>query len=215
MSRRVTRGHRCRERPIPLFKLPDDELVAHVWACRLKQLADLRGAAPTDITLEMALSVVEPTLGMDTTNVAMAGIEKVLKAIASGNVTVAAKMIRELLLGGAANVGMRNQIATARRKQSERADRIRLMLDACPHHTMIGIRDRALPARGFAGALRRSELVALQVSDLEEVPDGYRLTIRRSKTDQTGEGAEIVIPPRPPDPARGCGPGVATGRLYR
>jgi hypothetical protein len=47
---------------------------------------------------------------------------------------------------------------------------------------------------GFAGAFRRSELVALQVSDLAEVPYGYRVTIRRSKTDQTGEGAEIVIP---------------------
>jgi hypothetical protein len=41
---------------------------------------------------------------------------------------------------------------------------------------------------GFAGAFRRSELMALQVSDLAEVPDGYRVTIRRSKTDQTGQG---------------------------
>ena len=36
--------------------------------------------------------------------------------------------------------------------------------------------------------------MALQVSDLKEVADGYRVTIRRSKTDQAGEGAEIVIP---------------------
>jgi integrase len=45
---------------------------------------------------------------------------------------------------------------------------------------------RALLALGFAGAFRRSELVALQVADLEEVADGYRVTIGRSKTDQTG-----------------------------
>ena len=32
------------------------------------------------------------------------------------------------------------------------------------------------------------------MSDLKEVADGYRVTIRRSKTDQAGEGAEIVIP---------------------
>jgi hypothetical protein len=37
-------------------------------------------------------------------------------------------------------------------------------------------------------------LVALTVADLTECPDGYRVLIRRSKTDQTGEGAEIVIP---------------------
>jgi site-specific recombinase XerD len=36
-----------------------------------------------------------------------------------------------------------------------------------------GIRDRALPLLGFAGAFRRSELVALDVADLEETEDGY------------------------------------------
>jgi integrase len=39
------------------------------------------------------------------------------------------------------------------------------MLDACPH-TLIGKRDRALLAPGFAGAFRRAELVALEVADL-------------------------------------------------
>jgi integrase len=90
--------------------------------------------------------------------------------------------------------GIRRTVGTApRKKAAATADRIRAMLDACPD-SMIGIRDRALLALGFAGAFRRSELVALQVADLEEVADGYRVTIRRSKTDQTGEGAEIVIP---------------------
>lgn len=90
--------------------------------------------------------------------------------------------------------GIRRTIGTApNRKSAATADRIRAMLDACPG-TMIGIRDRALLALGFAGAFRRSELAALQVSDLEEVADGFRVTIRRSKTDQTGEGAEIVVP---------------------
>ena len=59
---------------------------------------------------------------------------------------------------------------------------------------MIGRRDRALLALGFAGAFRRSELCALQVDDLVEVPDGLRVLIRRSKTDQTGEGQEVAIP---------------------
>jgi integrase len=46
----------------------------------------------------------------------------------------------------------------------------------------------------LAGAFRRSELVALDVADLEETDDGYRVTIRRSKTDQEGQGAVIAIP---------------------
>ena len=49
-------------------------------------------------------------------------------------------------------------------------------------------RDRALLAVGFAGGFRRSELVALEVADLAEVPEGYQVTVRRSKTDQAGAG---------------------------
>jgi hypothetical protein len=57
---------------------------------------------------------------------------------------------------------------------------------------LIGKRDAALIALGFAGAFRRSELAAaLLVDDLTEVPDGLRVLIRRSKTDQEGQGAEM------------------------
>ena len=54
-------------------------------------------------------------------------------------------------------------------------------------------RDRALLAVGFAGGFRRSELVALEVADLEEVPEGYRVTVRRSKADQDGRGMTKAI----------------------
>ena len=57
-----------------------------------------------------------------------------------------------------------------------------------------GTRDRALLLLGFAGAFRRSELVALDVADLvEETEDGFKITIRRSKTDQGGHGVTITI----------------------
>jgi integrase len=46
----------------------------------------------------------------------------------------------------------------------------------------------------LASALRRSELVALQVSDILRDQPGLRVTIRRSKTDQEGRGAVIAIP---------------------
>jgi integrase len=55
-------------------------------------------------------------------------------------------------------------------------------------------RDRALLLIGFAGALRRSELVALDVGDVEYVHQGIAITLRRSKTDQDGEGHKIGIP---------------------
>jgi integrase len=56
-----------------------------------------------------------------------------------------------------------------------------------------GRRDRALLLVGFAGCLRRSELVALRAEDLEETPLGLRIYLAKSKTDQEGEGAWIDI----------------------
>ena len=57
-----------------------------------------------------------------------------------------------------------------------------------------GRRDRLLLLFGFVGALRRAELVALQVDDVAVVTGGLRLRIRRGKTDQAGQGAEIGLP---------------------
>jgi site-specific recombinase XerD len=58
-----------------------------------------------------------------------------------------------------------------------------------------GLRDCALLLLGFAGAFRRSELVALDVGDLQFCSDGLRVTIRKSKTDQEGFGTTIAIAP--------------------
>lgn len=60
--------------------------------------------------------------------------------------------------------------------------------------TTAGLRDRALLLIGFAGALRRSEIVALEVEDLTAVDDGLTIRVRRSKTDQEGQGATLAIP---------------------
>ena len=60
--------------------------------------------------------------------------------------------------------------------------------------TATDYRDRALLLLGFAGALRRSELVALNVEDLDFCIEGLRVTIRHSKTDQAGATQQIAIP---------------------
>ncbi|MCJ2074515.1 site-specific integrase [Methylobacterium sp. E-016] len=54
--------------------------------------------------------------------------------------------------------------------------------------------NRALLALGFAGAFRRSELVALDVADLRDDAEGLRVLVRRSKVDQEGQGFEKAIP---------------------
>jgi integrase len=55
-------------------------------------------------------------------------------------------------------------------------------------------RDKAILLLGFAGAVRRSELVALNVEDITSHAHGIELLIRKSKTDQEGEGRTVFIP---------------------
>ena len=66
------------------------------------------------------------------------------------------------------------------------------MVAASPD-TLRGKRDRALVLLGFAGALRRSELVGLDLADIEEVELGLLVSIRQSKTDQEGKGSTIAV----------------------
>jgi site-specific recombinase XerD len=56
------------------------------------------------------------------------------------------------------------------------------------------IRDKALILLGFAGGFRRSELVNILHEDIEFVPEGIKILIKRSKTDQSGEGTIKAIP---------------------
>jgi integrase len=70
---------------------------------------------------------------------------------------------------------------------------IKLMVERLPD-SLLGKRDRALLLLGFAGAMRRSELVSLDVSDLAQADEGLVITIRRSKTDQVQEGRKVGIP---------------------
>ncbi len=70
---------------------------------------------------------------------------------------------------------------------------VRRMVEAMPD-SLIGTRDRALLLVGFAGAFRRSELVAIDVEDLAETDDGLVVSQRRSKTDQEGQGRRVGLP---------------------
>ena len=56
------------------------------------------------------------------------------------------------------------------------------------------LRDRTLILIGFSGGFRRNEIVALDYDDLDFVPEGLKISIRRSKTDQFGEGMIKALP---------------------
>ena len=56
------------------------------------------------------------------------------------------------------------------------------------------VKNRALILVGFAGGFRRSELVAIHYEDVDFVPEGVKIFVKRSKTDQSGEGMTKGIP---------------------
>jgi integrase len=74
------------------------------------------------------------------------------------------------------------------------------LTDAVEPEPSQGMRDRALVLLGFAAAFRRSELVALDVEQLGEQPEGFLVRIASSKMDQAGEGQTIAIARVPNSP---------------
>ncbi|MEO9298990.1 site-specific integrase [Devosia alba] len=90
--------------------------------------------------------------------------------------------------------GIRREVGVAPvQKQPATAERILTMIAHVPD-TMAGKRDRAMLLLGFAGAFRRSELAALNVDDLTYGEAGVDVLIRRSKTDQEGQGKTVAVP---------------------
>ncbi len=89
--------------------------------------------------------------------------------------------------------GIRRTVGKAKTKKAPflSAD-IRAMVGALPD-SLSGVRDRALILIGFAGAFRRSEVVAIRVEDIEFTAEGVKILLPKSKTDQEKEGRHIGI----------------------
>jgi len=79
-------------------------------------------------------------------------------------------------------------------------DIIKRMVDQLDTETLRGKRDLALLFYGYAGALRRSELVCIDVGHIETHERGHLLTIPISKGDQEGRGQTISILAQPDSP---------------
>ena len=90
--------------------------------------------------------------------------------------------------------GIRRRHGIAPRKVKAARTKLVTTMVAPLGHGLADVRDHALLLMGFAGALRRSELVALDVEDITEDDDGLRLLIHSSKTDQEGVSTTIGFP---------------------
>jgi integrase len=90
--------------------------------------------------------------------------------------------------------GIKRTIGTAQKGKAPAViEDIRRMVQCMPS-SVLGLRNRALILVGFAGAFRRSEIVSLDREDLEFKREGLIITLRRSKTDQEGQGRKVGVP---------------------
>ncbi len=166
--------------------------------CVEERIVDPLSATPEQVARFFVQSATRPSpysgmvLSMGTVMLYKSAVSK--KYLESGKSSPSNHpMVRSTLRGLARLKG-----SSSRQVEALREYHIEAMLRECPH-TLIGKRDAAIIAVGFAGALRRSELCNLTVSDVEfldgSADDDIRLwlTIRRSKTDKWGNGQRVAI----------------------
>lgn len=72
-------------------------------------------------------------------------------------------------------------------------EEIRQILSGIDRSSPIGIRDAAIILLGYASAMRRAEIVALTLTDIEHKPDGLLLHVRKAKMDQEGQGELVPV----------------------
>ena len=166
--------------------------------CIAEQIDDPLSASPDEVarflvylaTNANPLSGVIPSMG--TVTLYRSAVNK--KFVDAGKASPTNHPIVRSTLKGLARV----KGSSSRRVEALREYHIEAMVQACPK-TLIGRRDAAILAIGFAGALRRSEICNLSFHDVEflesDEEDGDRmwLTIRQSKTDQEGKGQRVAI----------------------
>jgi site-specific recombinase XerD len=68
------------------------------------------------------------------------------------------------------------------------------VIDEQKKEKIIKYRDRSIILIGFSGGFRRNEIVSLNYEDLDFVPEGLKINLRKSKTDQYGEGFTKGLP---------------------
>jgi integrase len=181
----------CKDLPEPVAGYVRDSLAENTRRAYLSDLRQFEAwGGPLPASAEMVAAYL--AAGADTLAVAslvrhVASISKAHRAQGLCNPT-RSELVRATMRGI-----KRTRGCGQREAKPLLRDDLLLVLDAVGEGPK-DIRDRALLLVGFAGALRRSELVGLDVGDIEHVRQGIVLTLRRSKVDQDGKGRKIGIP---------------------
>ncbi|RYY15297.1 MAG: recombinase [Alphaproteobacteria bacterium] len=146
-------------------------------------------AEPEDV---VAFLAAERGRGLSVTTVELrrAGI-RYLHFIAGCSVPTAQAQVAETVSGMRRHAASQGELPA--KKLAATADLLRDILTVIPDD-LPGLRDRALLLLGFAGALRRAELAAVQIKHLEARERGLRLTLPHSKGERAGRAVTVAIP---------------------
>jgi site-specific recombinase XerD len=148
------------------------------------------GLCPLPATPETVASYIAECAG----HLKPGSIQRKLNAIAEAHKAMGAESPTHHAMVTNTMKGIRRTKGAAPvQKAAALTDDIRAMVDQTDAG-LIGVRDSALILLGFAGAFRRSELVGLATADCTFSKDGLTVTLRRSKTDQEGQGRRVGIP---------------------
>jgi site-specific recombinase XerD len=152
--------------------------------CEARRVESLPAALATVVDYLAALA--EAGAKVSTIRVKRAAISEAHR-LAKHTDPTATEEVRLVMAGISREIGRPPQ-----KKAPLERDDLRALIETQPD-SLTGLRDKALLLVGWAGAFRRSELVALDVGNLRFNGE-LKVTLRRSKTDQEGEGMVKVIP---------------------
>ncbi|MGN6107752.1 MAG: site-specific integrase [Kofleriaceae bacterium] len=125
---------------------------------------------------------------------AVATIEKSLAAISRANTMQGYPSPRHDPIVRDVRRGIRREMGRpARQKAPIRVAALRMMVATFKPDTLDGLRNRAILLVGWAGAMRRSEIVGITIAQIEWQEEGVVITLGRSKTDQEGKGQIVAI----------------------
>ncbi|GAB7541406.1 site-specific integrase [Cupriavidus sp. 8B] len=144
-------------------------------------------ATPQDLAAylaELAATLAVATIERRLIAIHRAHVDKGLESPARG------ALVKQTMAGIRRTLGTRQRQAKALVKD----DLLEMLVMVDQRKPMQAARDRALLLVGFAGAFRRSELVAIRCEDISDHTNGLEILIRRSKTDQAGAGRTVFIP---------------------
>lgn len=171
----------------------------HAWAafttwCAERGVCPLPAMPTTLIEYIVSMAGGDPLEAPTSPGLRIATINKRLAAISQAHQLAGFDSPTNDAVVRKAIKGLRRQLGT--RQQSKEPlltqDILRILV-ILQGPTLPNLRDKAILLLGFAGGFRRSELVALKVEDLRFVEEGLRVTLRRGKTDQDGQGREVGI----------------------